>query len=392
MKTRIKQYTNLFNTFIESEKSSGIILIFCTVLSMTISNLPGGQSFIDLFHTKVDLSFWKVDLNLNLELWINDGLMTIFFLLVGLEIEREFYVGELKSIRKALLPVIAAVGGMLVPALIHFYFNKGTATQHGFAIPMATDIAFALGVLSLAGNRVPVSLKIFLTALAIIDDLGAILMIAIFYTDNLKLYFLTAAIVIFIVLLLFNKFKVKRLVFYILPGMVMWYCMLQSGVHATISGVLLAFTIPFNVKDEVNLSDKLMDLLHSPVAFFIIPLFALANTAIQLPSDIAASLTTANSLGIVLGLTFGKLTGVFLFTFIAVKLKITALYEEMNWLNLFGVSWLTGIGFTMSIFIANLAFTDLNIITQSKLSILCASIIAALIGLILLRKICVNKL
>lgn len=392
MKITIKQYSNLFNSFIESEKSSGIILIFCTVLSITISNLPGGQSYIDLFHTKIDLSFWKIDLNLNLELWINDGLMTIFFLLVGLEIEREFYAGELKSLRKAMLPVIAAFGGMIVPALIHYGFNKDTITQQGFAIPMATDIAFALGVLSLAGSRIPLSLKIFLTALAIIDDLGAILMIAIFYTENLKLNFLIVALGIFIILLLFNKLHVKKLVFYLLPGIMMWYCLLQSGVHATISGVLLAFAIPFNIKDEVNLSDKLMDMLHSPVAFFIIPLFALANTAIKLPLNIAAGLTTTNSLGIILGLTVGKLSGVFLFSLIAVKLKITSLYDEMNWANLFGVSLLTGIGFTMSIFIANLAFTDIQIITQSKLSILFSSIASALLGLIILKKVCSNKL
>ena len=387
MKIKIQQYTNLFNAFIESEKSSGIILIFCTALSMVISNLPGGEIYSDLFHTKVDLSFWKVDLNLSLELWINDGLMTVFFLLVGLEIEREFYAGELKSIRKALLPIIAAAGGMLVPALIHFYFNQGTATQSGFAIPMATDIAFALGVLSLAGNRVPLSIKIFLTALAIIDDLGAILMIAIFYTHHLKMNFLIAALLIFIALLLFNKFKINRLIFYILPGTVMWYCMLQSGVHATISGVLLAFAIPFNNQNNVNLSGKLMNILHSPVAYFIIPLFALSNTAIKLPTDITASLTTTNSLGIILGLLVGKLTGVFMFTYLAVKLNVTALYKEMNWSNLFGVSLLTGIGFTMSIFIANLAFADVQIITQSKLSILVASIVSALSGLFVLRKV-----
>jgi len=384
MKIKIKKYTNLFTSFIESEKSSGIILIFCTIISLVISNLPEGKSYSDLFHTGIDLSFWKVDLNLNLELWINDGLMTIFFLMVGLEIEREFYVGELKSIRQASLPIFAAIGGMLVPALVHFYFNQGTPTQHGFAIPMATDIAFSLGIMSLAGNRIPLSLKIFLTALAIIDDLGAILMIAIFYTDNLQSNFLIAALLIFSGLLLLNKFKVTRLVFYILPGIVMWYCMLQSGVHATISGVLLAFAIPFNKKDALNVSDKLLDMLHNPVAFFIIPLFALANTAIQLPFDLQESLTTSNSFGVMLGLLVGKPVGVFLFSFASVKFKISSLYEEMNWGNLFGVSLLTGIGFTMSIFIANLAFSDVTIITQSKLSILLASVVAAILGLILL--------
>ncbi len=384
MKIKIRKYTNLFTTFIENEKSSGIILIFCTIISLIISNLPEGKSYSDLFHSIVNLSFWKINLNLSLELWINDGLMTIFFLMVGLEIEREFYDGELKSIRQASLPIFAALGGMVVPALVHFYFNHGTPTQHGFAIPMATDIAFSLGIMSLAGNRIPISLKIFLTALAIIDDLGAILMIAIFYTDHLQLNFLIAALAIFVSLLLLNKFKVTRLVFYILPGIAMWYCMLQSGVHATISGVLLAFAIPFNKKDAVNVSDKLLDMLHNPVAFFIIPLFALANTAIQLPLDLKESLTTSNSFGIILGLLVGKPVGVFLFSFAAVKFKITSLYEDMNWANLFGVSLLTGIGFTMSIFIANLAFSDIQIITQSKLSILLASVIAALLGLILL--------
>ena len=237
--------TRLLREFLDSEKVGGIILLACTIISLIIANSAAGQNYIDFWHSKADLSFGSVDLNYSIEHWVNDGLMAIFFLLVGLEIERELYAGELKEIKVAALPIAAAIGGMLVPAAIHFLFNQGTATQSGFGIPMATDIAFALGMLALLGNRVPFSLKIFLTALAIIDDLGAILIIAIFYNDGISWPYLLTALGIFAGLFVLGKLKVRKLIFFIIPGVIMWYCMLKSGVHATISGVLLAFAIPF---------------------------------------------------------------------------------------------------------------------------------------------------
>ncbi|MES2882935.1 MAG: Na+/H+ antiporter NhaA [Bacteroidota bacterium] len=376
---------NLFKAFFQSEKSSGFILIGCTVVSLLISNSVVGDSYVSFFQKHIDLSFAGLHLNHSIAHWINDGLMTVFFLLVGLEIERELYVGELSSMKKAMLPILAAAGGMLVPALIHLLFNKGTNTQAGFGIPMATDIAFALGILSLAGNRIPLSLKIFLTALAIIDDLGAITVIAIFYATDFSLAYSGAAIGIFILLYTMGRLRVYRLAFYLIPGIVMWYCMMQSGIHATIAGVLLAFAIPFpKLKVKNNPSWKLQHALHLPVAFFIMPVFALANTAIQIPGNAVEGFATTNSLGIMLGLLAGKFIGIMLFCFVAVKLKLATLADDIGWKALAGVALLAGIGFTMSIFIANLAFTDEAVIIQSKLSVLVASVVAAIGGLMVL--------
>jgi len=307
--------------------------------------------------------------------------MAIFFLLVGLEIEREIYIGELKDIKNSILPVFAAIGGMVVPALIHFLFNKGTPAQAGFGIPMATDIAFALGVLSMAGKRVPFALKIFLTALAIIDDLGAILIIAIFYTSNLSWPNLLIALSIFLVLLIMGRLKVYNLAVYIIPGIAMWYFMLQSGVHATISGVLLAFAIPFGKGDEKSLSSRLQHFLHKPVAFIIIPLFALANTCIILEKNVFSHLADKNSLGIMLGLFVGKPVGIFLLSWIAIKSKLGQLQAGITFRQLLGAGMLGGIGFTMSIFITLLAFPPGEIISISKISILLASLISAIAGL-----------
>jgi NhaA family Na+:H+ antiporter len=311
--------------------------------------------------------------------------MAIFFLLVGLEIERELFVGELSNFRNAILPVLAALGGMVLPACIHLLFNAGTATQAGFGIPMATDIAFALGVLSLAGNRIPVSLKIFLTALAIIDDLGAIGVIAIFYTDNLSLTYFGIAIGIFITLFILGKLKIYYLSFYLIAGIILWYFMLKSGVHATIAGVLLAFAIPSHRSDDKNISFKLQHFLHKPVAYLILPLFALCNTAIVLPSDMARGLTTNNSIGIITGLLLGKLVGILGICWLAVKAGIAQLPAQVNWRMLTGLAILAGIGFTMSIFITNLAFSDPALITDSKISILVSSVLAALLGLLILK-------
>jgi Na+:H+ antiporter, NhaA family len=378
---------DLFRHFFKSEKAGGFILVACTIFSIILANSSLGENYIAFWHSKLDLSFSGVYLNYSIEHWINDGLMAIFFLLVGLEIERELFIGELSSFKNAMLPVVAAVGGMAVPALIHFIFNAGTATESGFGIPMATDIAFALGILSLAGNRVPVSLKIFLTALAIIDDLGAIVVIAVFYSESLSLYYLIGALVIFLLLFIAGKKKVYNLAFYLIGGVVMWYFMLKSGVHATIAGVLLAFAIPFPRHIEKNPSYKLQHALHYPVAFIILPVFALANTAISFPKDIFAAFTSPNSLGIIFGLVVGKFVGIFLASFAAVKSKFAVLSKELSWWHIAGAACLGGIGFTMSIFIANLAFGKGEVIVASKMSILLASILAALIGLFVLTRV-----
>lgn len=338
---------------------------------------------MDFWHSYLNLSF--LNLNYSYEHWINDGLMTVFFLLVGLEIERELYIGELSSFKNALLPILAAIGGMIIPAITHFFFNSGTATQAGFGIPMATDIAFALGILSLGGKHVPVSLKIFLTALAIIDDLGAISVIALFYTKAFSLVYFSIAIAIFLVLFVFGKRGHFNMAVYIIGGIIMWYCMLKSGVHATIAGVLLAFAIPFHRKDERSPSYKLQHFLHKPVAFIILPIFALANTAIIFPSNIGSGLINNNSLGIFFGLVAGKFMGIFLFSLLAVKTKFASMPSDVNWRQVMGVAFLGGIGFTMSIFITNLAFNDVDTITNSKISVLAASIVASIVGLLFLR-------
>lgn len=378
---------DLFKDFFQSEKAAGFILIGCTLVSLTIANIGFGPDYTNFLHSYLDLSFAGIDLKYSIEHWINDGLMAIFFLLIGLEIERELYIGELSSIKNALLPILAAIGGMAVPAAIHLFFNSGTDTQSGFGIPMATDIAFALGILSLAGNRIPVSLKIFLTALAIIDDLGAITVIALFYTKGFSLAYFGGAMAMFGLLFFLGKLKVYRLWIYLLGGVIMWFFMLKSGVHATIAGVLLAFAIPFHTEDDKNLSYKLQHSLHKIVAFGIIPVFALANTAIIIPANALEGLLHRNSLGILFGLLIGKVVGIMLISFIAVKFKWAQLSEDITWKSLFGISLLAGIGFTMSIFITNLAFTDADMITISKISILVASLIAGIVGLIILMRI-----
>ncbi len=377
------RFANLFKGFFDSEKVAGLLLVICTILSLIVANSAIGEGYMHFMHQKIDLSFANVSLNYSVEHWVNDGLMAIFFLMVGLEVERELYVGELADFKKAILPLAAAVGGIFVPALIHFALNYNTATQQGFAIPMATDIAFALGILALAGKRVPLSVKIFLTALAIIDDIGAILVIAFFYTKTVLFLYLFVAAGILAGLFVLNRLKVKNLFFYIIPGIVMWYCFLKSGVHATIAGVLLAFVIPFHNDDDENVSYHLQHFLHKPVAFIIIPIFALVNTAILIPPNITASLSSSNSMGIIIGLVAGKLIGIFALPFILVKTGLAAMQEGISWKNLAGIGLLGGIGFTMSMFISNLAFTDPELVSHSKLSILVASTIGAIAGLTL---------
>ncbi|MBN2158964.1 MAG: Na+/H+ antiporter NhaA [Spirochaetes bacterium] len=378
--------SKLYNEFFESEKTGGLILIICTVLSIVAANSFFGDMYAGIWHRKLDLSFPGIHLNYSLQHWINDGLMAVFFLLVGLEIKRELYVGELSNIKSAALPVIAALGGMIVPAIIHFIFNHGTPTMAGIGIPMATDIAFSLGVLSLLGRRVPVSLKIFLTAFAIIDDLGAIIIIALFYSKDISVLYLALASGIFIVLIIFNRLRFNRIALYAVLGTVMWYCMLKSGIHATITGVLLAFAVPFN-KDDGNPSSRLQHFLHRPVAYIILPLFAIANTGIILNYAQIENLLSVNALGIMLGLFAGKPLGVLLFSIAGIMLKICRYPMNVNWRHLLGAGMLGGIGFTMSIFITNLAYTEHLIIQSSILSILIASLASGVLGFVFLKTI-----
>ncbi len=376
-----RRLSNTFKQFFASEKAGGILLIICTAISLLLANSPLGDDYLQI---------WQVHVaGLSIEHWVNDALMAIFFLLIGLELERELYNGELSDFKNALLPIFAAAGGICVPALIHFSLNAGTSTQAGIGIPMATDIAFALGVLALLGNRVPASLKIFLTALAVMDDLGAIVVIAVFYTAELSVTYLLGAIAVFGLLVCMNRFmRIMALTPYLIGGAVMWILMLKSGVHATIAGVLLAFAIPFSAKqdDEKSPSHRLEHLLHKPAAFIILPIFALANTGIIISSDWAQELTSANSLGILTGLVIGKPLGITLLCFLAVAIGICKLPLDLRWRHVFGAGLLGGVGFTMSIFITNLAFTgQAEVINASKMAILLASLAAGSIGFIWLK-------
>ena len=376
-----RKLSTTFKRFFASEKSSGVLLLLCTVVSLTITNSTFGDGYLSLWHTYVG--------GLSVEHWINDALMAVFFLLIGLELERELYVGELSDFKNALLPIFAAAGGIALPALIHLALNLGTPTQAGIGIPMATDIAFALGALALLGQRVPASLKVFLTALAVMDDLGAIIVIAVFYTANLSLVYLVGALVFFGALVALNRrFRVMSLTPYLLGGALMWFFMLKSGVHATIAGVLLAFAIPFTGKqdDEASPSHRLEHALHKPVAFVILPVFALANTGIVIGGDWLQGLVTSNSMGIIFGLLVGKPIGITLFGFIAVAVGVCRLPLDLNWRHIFGAGLLGGIGFTMSIFITNLAFTgEMAVINASKMAILLASLTAGTIGFLWLK-------
>jgi Na+:H+ antiporter, NhaA family len=370
--------TQVFKDFFESEKLGGLILLVCTITSLLLANSAFGESY---HH------FWLTEFSgKSIEYWINDGLMTIFFLLIGLELEREIYQGELSNIKDALLPIFAAIGGMVVPAGIYLAFNFDTITQSGAGIPMATDIAFAIGILSLLGNRVPLSLKIFLTALAVIDDLGAILIIAIFYTKTILWSNLAMALGIFLFLYVLGKyFKVKNLLPYLIGGVFMWYFMLHSGVHATITGVLLAFAIPFGNGGTKSTSYILQHILHKPVAFIILPIFALANTAIVMNGNLAEVVLENYSLGVALGLVVGKPLGIFILTYLVVKIGWCQLPSGMNWKSVLGVGFLGGIGFTMSIFITLLAFDNPVIINNTKLIIVLSSLIAGVIGFLFLK-------
>jgi len=369
----------LFREFFESEKAGGLLLLLVTLVSLALANSPIQANYI---------GFWETEIgHHSITHWINDGLMTIFFLLIGLELERELYGGELSTMKNAALPIFGALGGMVIPAGIFLIFNFGTNTQNGAGIPMATDIAFAIGILSLLGNRVPTSLKVFLTALAVIDDLGAILVIAIFYTETISFLYLGGAFAIMGILFILNRKNVHHLVPYLVGGGLMWYCMLHSGVHATITGVLLAFVIPYGNGGKTTSSYRLQHFLHKPVAFFILPLFAIANTGIAIDSNWQEGLAHANSIGIMVGLIVGKPIGITLFAFLCVKLGIGSLPKELQWKQILGVGMLGGIGFTMSIFITLLAFKNDGeaVITYSKIAILVASFISETLGFLWLK-------
>jgi NhaA family Na+:H+ antiporter len=371
--------TKTFKAFFESEKAGGLLLLFVTILSLCIANSPIQTEYI---------AFWETQLgHHSITHWINDGLMTIFFLLIGLELEREIYKGELSSIKNASLPIFGALGGMLVPAGIFLALNFGTLTQNGAGIPMATDIAFAIGILSLLGNRVPTSLKVFLTALAVIDDLGAIIVIAIFYTSTIAFVNLFIAFGILGGLFILNRMKIHNLFPYLIGGVAMWYFMLNSGVHATITGVLLAFVIPFGDGSKKTSSYKIQHFLHKPVAFFILPLFAIANTCIAIDSNWHEGLNHPNTIGIIAGLVIGKPLGIWLFSFLGVSLGICVLPKDLTWKTIIGAGMLGGIGFTMSIFITLLAFKNdgEEVITYSKIAILIASFIAGTAGFFWLK-------
>ncbi len=377
--------SRLFKEFMENEQASGILLIACTVVSILIANSAFGRDYLDFWHMKVGLEAGGLDLKHSLEHWINDGLMAVFFLLIGLEIERELYVGELSDFKNATLPLFAALGGMVCPALFHFLMNRGLETQPGIGIPMATDIAFALGVLALVGKNVPASLKIFLTALAIVDDLGAIVIIAVFYVGYFSFMYLALSLGVFALLILFNRLGVKHLFFYLIPGCFMWYFMLKSGVHATIAGVLLAFAIPFRNGEQESPSTRLQHALHKPVAFFIMPLFALANTGIVLSGNWFEGLITSNSLGIFTGLFLGKPIGIVLFALASLKLGLSQLPDDLSLRHMVGAGFLGGIGFTMSIFITLLAFGNPDLVQESKIAILVTSFLAGLTGFLILK-------
>ena len=374
---------SLFKSFFNSEKSGGFILILCTLLSIAIANSTVGEAYVGFWNTEIS--------GHTLTEWINDGLMTFFFLLIGLELEREIYAGELSSLKKASLPAFSALGGVLIPALIFFALNMNSGFVRGVGIPMATDIAFAIGILSLLGDRVPFSLKIFLTALAVIDDLIAIFVIAIFYTSEIHFLYLLLALCCFLLLFILNRKKIEAGLVYVIGGILMWFFMFHSGIHPTISGVLLAFALPFGDGSKNNISFKWQEKLHHPVAFCVLPLFALANTCIYFENDWTGGMTSNLSLGDIAGLSIGKPIGIFLFSFLSVRLLMCKLPADINWKYILGAGMLGGIGFTMSIFITLLAFEKIEMIEISKIAILFASLISAIMGLIFLKIVLPQK-
>ena len=383
----INHLSKPFRWFFKLEAASGLVLLFAAIIALIISNSNLSSFYFSTLNKYLFVGINNIGIKLSVIHWINDALMAIFFFFVTLEIKREFLQGELSNIKQALLPIIAAVGGMLVPALFYVFINWGNSeTLNGWAIPSATDIAFSLGVLSLLGKRVPISLKVFLTALAIIDDLGAILIIALFYSGDLNIKYLTLMLIAFIVLLILNKFDIKKFFPYLLIGLLLWDFTHNSGIHATIAGVLLAMTIPHRKNNkDFSLLIKIEHAISPYVAFGIMPLFAFANAGVSLDGLSLSSLLDKVPLGIVMGLFLGKQIGVFLFSFISIKLKIAQMPNNSNWPNFYGVGILTGIGFTMSLFVGNLAFVEnIQYMDGVKIGVLTGSLLSTLAGYFLI--------
>ena len=383
----IKNLSKPFKWFFQLEAASGLVLLIAAIIALIISNSSLSQLYFHSLEQYIFIGINNFGLKLSVHHWINDALMAIFFFFVTLEIKREFIRGELSNLKKAMLPIIAAIGGMVVPALFYIYINFGnTETLNGWAIPSATDIAFSLGILSLLGSRVPISLKIFLTALAIIDDLGAILIIAFFYSGDLSISYLSLILISYLSLLTLNKFGIKKFMPYLIIGIFMWFFTYKSGIHATIAGVLLASTIPHRIKDkDFSLLIKIEHAISPYVAFMIMPLFAFANAAVSLEGLSFSPLGMPVPLGILVGLFIGKQVGVMFFSFFAVKLGAAQMPDNSTWLSLYGVSVLTGIGFTMSLFVGNLAFADnIQYIEGVKIGVLAGSLLSTVFGYFLL--------
>ena len=383
----IKNLSKPFKWFFQLEAASGLVLLIAAIIALVISNSSFSNLYFDTLNQYLFVGINDFGLKLSVHHWINDLLMAIFFFFVTLEIKREFIQGELSNLKKALLPIIGAVGGMVVPALVYVFINFGnTETLNGWAIPSATDIAFSLGILSLLGSRVPISLKIFLTALAIIDDLGAILIIAFFYSGDLSISYLSLILISYILLLILNKFGVKKFMPYLIIGAFMWFFTYKSGIHATIAGVLLASTIPHRIKDkDFSLLIKLEHAISPYVAFMIMPIFAFANAGVSLEGLSLMSLLEPVPLGILLGLFVGKQIGVMLISFIAVRLGVAQMPDKSSWLSLYGVSILTGVGFTMSLFVGNLAFVEnIQYIDGVKIGVLSGSLLSTVFGYFIL--------
>ncbi len=390
----INNITRPFRWFFKLEAASGLVLLFSAIIALVISNSELSNVYFNTLEKYLFIGINNFGIKLSVLHWINDALMAIFFFFVTLEIKREFLQGELSNIKQAMLPIIGAVGGMLVPALFYIFINYGNSeTIVGWAIPSATDIAFSLGVLSLLGSRVPISLKVFLTALAIIDDLGAIVIIALFYSGDLSIKYLSLMLIAFIILLVLNKFNVKKFLPYLVVGMFLWEFTHQSGIHATIAGVLLACTIPHRKKEkDFSLLIKLEHAISPYVAFGIMPLFAFANAGVSLEGLTFASLLNKVPLGILLGLFVGKQLGVFVFSYISIKLKFAQMPTNSNWINFYAVGVLTGIGFTMSLFVGNLAFVDsMQYMDGVKIGVLSGSLLSTVFGYLLLLLFSKNK-
>ena len=383
----LRYLSSPFKWFFKLEAASGLVLLISAILALIVSNSDLSNIYFETLDKYLFIGINNFGIKLSVLHWINDALMAIFFFFVTLEIKREFIEGELSNFKQAMLPIMGAIGGMVVPALVYIFINYGdTETLRGWAIPSATDIAFSLGVLSLLGSRVPISLKVFLTALAIIDELGAIIIIAFFYTGDLKIHYLGLIVVAFILLLILNKFNVKNFILYLLIGIVMWDFTHQSGIHATIAGVLLATTIPHRKKPkEFSLLIKIEHAISPYVAFGIMPLFAFANAGVSLEGLSLSSFMSKVPLGILLGLFLGKQFGVFIFSYLSIKFKLAQMPSKANWINFYGVGVLTGIGFTMSLFVGNLAFIDnMSYMDGVKIGVLGGSLLSTLFGYFLI--------